>query len=85
MNVTLHIDRLILDGVSIPHAQRPLLQAAIEAELGRLITTNGIAPNWLAGGAVPTVPAGNIQLTADHHPTEMGQQIAQAVYRGLGS
>lgn len=85
MNINLSIERLILDGIAIPHAQRPLLQAAVEAELGRLLTENGLSAELMVGGAMPHVPAGSIHLTPDANPIQMGQQIAQAVYRGIGS
>ena len=85
MNINVHIERLILDGLSIPHRQRPLLQAAVEAELAHLLAADGLASGLLAGGAVPRVPAGAIQLTgASDDPTHLGQQIAQAVYGGIG-
>lgn len=83
MNINVHVEQLILDGISILHAQRPLLQTTVEEELGRLLVANGLAPEFLAGGAVPSVNAGSIQLTLDSNPTQMGQQIAQAVYRGI--
>lgn len=84
-NIELHIDRLILDGIFLSHAQRPLLQAAVEAELGRLLTEGGVGAEWQQGGAVPSVPAAAIQLSPDGNPTQWGHQIAQSVYRGLGS
>ncbi len=84
MNINVHIERLILDGVSVPPSQRPLLQAALEAELGRLLAANGLGPEFLTGRAVPNVSADSIQLTPDIHPTQMGQKIAQAVYQGIG-
>lgn len=85
MNINVNIERLILDSVSIPHAQRPLLQAAVEAELGRLLATGGLGAEFLSGGAVPKIKAGSMEITPDGNYTQMGQQIAQAVYRGIGS
>ena len=82
MNINVKIERLVLDGISVPHGQRPLLQAA-EEELARLLAADGLAPGLLAGNAVPYVPAGGIQLTGESDPTHLGQQIAQTVYRGL--
>jgi hypothetical protein len=38
MNISVHIERLVLDGLFVSHGQRPLLQAAVEAELTRLLT-----------------------------------------------
>jgi len=84
MNINVHIERLVLDGISISANQRPLLQAAIESELTRLLATNGLAPHLLSGGAMPHAPAGSMQLAADSKPTHLGQQIAQAVYGGIG-
>ena len=84
-NIHLHIDRLILDGVSLPHAQRPLLQAAVEAELGRLLAEGGLGSEWRSGGAVPRISTPAIQLSPEGNPTQWGHQIAHAVYRGIGS
>lgn len=84
MNINVNIERLILEGVSVPVSQRPLLQAAVEAELARLLTADGLASSWKKGGAVPSLNAGVIQLNSDINPTQLGQQIAQSVYRGMG-
>ncbi|RCJ29424.1 hypothetical protein A6770_22090 [Nostoc minutum NIES-26] len=84
MNINLHIERLILDGVNISPSQRTLLQAAVEAELTRLLA-QGLAPGLLQGDTIPSVTTGNVQITTSSNPTVMGQQIAQAVYRGIGS
>lgn len=84
MNINVHIERLILEGLPMAHNQRLLLQTAVEAELARLLAADGLASALLSGGAVPHVPAGSIQLTSEGDPTVLGQQIAQAVYRGIG-
>ena len=84
MNINVHIERLVLDGVSIPHSQRPILQAAVEAELARLLTANGLAHSWQMSGAVPNVPAEGIQLAGEGDPGHLGRQIAQSVYGGIG-
>ena len=85
MNINVHIERLVLDGVSISPSQRPLVKAAVEAELGRLLADGGLAPDLVVGGAVPRVPGGTIELTSKSNPSQLGQQIAQAVYGGIGS
>lgn len=84
MNISLHIDRLILDGVSLSPAQRPILQAAMQAELGRLLTEGGLGATWQSGGVVPSVTAPQIQLSPEGTPTQWGHQIAHSVYRGIG-
>lgn len=84
MNITIHIERLILDGVDISHADRPALQAAIESELARLLADGAAADGFRAGGAVPVLRAPAIDLVRGSTPARMGEQIAGAVHGGLG-
>jgi hypothetical protein len=84
MNISIQIERLILDGVPLAHSQRRLLQAAVEAELARLVAEGGLAPTLLAGGATPHVLGGALQLTSDGDPSRLGAEIARAVYGGIG-
>lgn len=83
MNITLHIERLILDGVDIAPGQRHLVQAAVEAELTRLLTAGGLSPALTGGGALYRVCANTIQLTSGAGPADLGRQIAGAVYGGI--
>jgi hypothetical protein len=78
VNVNLHIERLALEGIDLDPAQRPLLQAAVEAELSRLIAEGGVGA-LAAGGAVPSVKAEGFQMGGDGNPSELGRQIAGAV------
>jgi hypothetical protein len=82
MNVTLHIERLVLDGLDVRPGDRPRLQAAVEAELARLLGEGGIAPGLAEGGAVPALRGGTVQ--AGGGGSQLGTQIAQAVYGGIG-
>jgi hypothetical protein len=84
MNIRIHIDRLILDGLPITHSQGPMVRAAVEAELTRLFTENGLAANLQAGVAVPSMSATAIQLASGSNPSQLGTQIAQSVYGGIG-
>lgn len=84
MNINLHIERLVLDGLPVEHHQGPLVKAAVEAELSRLLTADGLANSLMSGGAMPSAPAPGIQLTSNRNPTQLGQQIARAVYGGIG-
>ena len=43
-NITIYIERLILDGLPITHGQHPLLQAAIEAELDAVLPAQVRSP-----------------------------------------
>jgi hypothetical protein len=84
MNINLHIERLILDGLSVTRSQALLVQEAIEAQLAHLLATNRLSSELMAGGVPPSVRAGGIHV-ANSSPTHLGQQIGQAVYDGIGN
>jgi hypothetical protein len=84
MNVKLHIERLVLEGLDIAPGQRRLLRAAVETELTRLLAEGGLAPQLSSGVALPSLRAGAIQLTNETGATHLGAQIAGAVYGGIG-
>jgi hypothetical protein len=84
MNIMLHIDRLILDGVPLEAGGKARLQAAVESELGRLLTEGGLNPGLLSGRALPSISVDAIQLARQPSPKQLGGQIAQAVYNGIG-
>ena len=83
MNVNLHIERLILDGVSVESRHRSKLQASIETELGRLLA-QGDFPRDRSGGAVRSLRANAIQLTSQSDPIRLGRQIAGSIYASIG-
>lgn len=84
MNINLHIERLILDGLPLEARDGAILRAAVEVELARLLTENNVAANWQTGGATPSVRADAIQLTAESSPTQIGRQIAGSIYGSTG-
>ena len=81
MNINVHIERLILDGLSATSAQGPAVGAAVEAELARLLVNQGLPR--VSAGAVPFLSGGPIQLASDSKPVPLGHQIAQAIYSSL--
>lgn len=82
MNINIDIEKLILEGVPISPSQGRLLQAAVETELARLLANEGLPNNLLSGGVAPS---NAIQQKPGTNPTQMGQQIAQRIYRGMKS
>ncbi|MBX3057993.1 MAG: hypothetical protein KF770_16120 [Anaerolineae bacterium] len=84
MDVNLHIERLVLDGITLSARERAVLGTAVSDELTRLINEGGLPANLPASGIVPSIPAGAIQLDNDNNPARLGQQIAQAVFGGNG-
>lgn len=83
MNINLHIEQLVLDGISVESHQRPVLKAALEKELGSLLTHNGTLPGLQSSGAFNTVRANSINVGEKNGPSDLGQQIARSVYGGL--
>ena len=81
MDIHVNIDRLVLEGITVSPGERPLLQAAVESELARLLSEGGLG--WQTGIALPQVPAEPIQLKSENNPTGLSEQIAQAVYGGM--
>jgi hypothetical protein len=84
MRINIHIERLVLDGLAIPPGEQGLLQETVAAELSHMLAANGLAPRLLSGGALARVRGGDIQLTGDGDPAQLGEKVAQAVYGGIG-
>jgi hypothetical protein len=84
MNINLHIERLVLDGLPIEARHAALVRAAVEAELSHLLTSGGVAASLQSGGVLPRVQADALQLNANSSATQIGQQIAQSIYGGIG-
>jgi hypothetical protein len=83
VNINLHIDHIVLEGLDVSWRERPLLQTAVETELARLLGENGLSSGLLAGGAMSVLPGGSVQLSEQPDPIALGQQIARAVYGGI--
>lgn len=81
MTIHLQIDRLILEDINLSPRQRRQLQAAVEAELSRLLAERGLPASMQNGGKFPALPA--LTVTSSTTPTQMGQQIAQGIYRRM--
>jgi hypothetical protein len=83
VNINLHIDHIVLEGLDISWRERSLLQTAVETELARLIGENGLEPGLLSSGSLAAVAGGSVQLSEQPDPIALGRQIAQAVYGGV--
>jgi uncharacterized protein involved in copper resistance len=81
MNINVFIERLILDGLPIDRTQGPLIHAAVETELRRLLAECGM--DHSSGGAVPHLSANAIQMTHASGPAHLGHQIARAIHGTL--
>jgi hypothetical protein len=84
-DIVLHIERLVLEGIPLGARDAGLLHAAVERELARLLSSGAVAPALLEGGAMPRLAAPSIALQPGIAAGVLGQRIAGAVYRGMGT
>ena len=84
MNIRLHIEELVLDGLPLSQHQGALVQAAMKQELCRLLGSGQLG-SWLASaGAMPELQGGSIRAASAASPTRLGVQIAGGLYTGIG-
>jgi hypothetical protein len=84
MNINLHIERLVLEGLPVEARHSALVREAIEAELSHLLSNGGVSSGLQSGGVLHRVQADALQLNADSNATQIGQQIAQSIYGSIG-
>jgi hypothetical protein len=80
MNIELHIDRLILEGIDLEFADRGLLETAVTAELTRLLQANGLRGGAGNGRSLASLTANPISLPENQSANNVGQEIGRAVY-----
>ena len=80
--LTLHIDRLVIDGLALTHADGLRLQRAMEQELAQLWQARdaGATPAGHAAPALRAPSAGG----ASASPAQLGRQVAHSVFDSLG-
>ncbi|NEZ66199.1 hypothetical protein D0962_26125 [Leptolyngbyaceae cyanobacterium CCMR0082] len=81
-SLNLHIDRLTLHGFSA--LDRDLIGAALQAELARLFTEQGMPRALEQGRSMNQLNGGSFEMATDIPPRVMGTRIAQSIYQGLG-
>jgi hypothetical protein len=85
MNIRVHIERLVLDGLDVSASEGEQVQAGAQSELARLLETGGLAPELMAGTNLAAVPAGNLGVGREQNGRLLGRQIAHSVYEGIGT
>jgi hypothetical protein len=81
--LTLHIDRLVLDGVALTPAQGLRMQRSMEQELARLWHAREQRDGAVAYSAAELrAPAISVAGTAS--PTQLGRDVARSVFSALG-
>ena len=85
MKVCVHIDRLVLDGLPVGLGQASAIEAGLVRELHALLKAGGLSPDLARGTALAALPAADFRRAGGEAPSQMGRQIAGALYAGLGA
>jgi hypothetical protein len=80
-SVELHIKKLVLDGFE--PASRYLIGEAVERELTRLFTDQGVPVALGQGGEMSRLGGGAFELEPGSKAETIGIQLAQTIYRGF--
>ena len=83
MNIDLYIDELVLHGFS-PGDRYPVGDA-VQQELTRLFTEQGLPPSLSQGGEVAGLDGGAFQSVQGAKPNAIGVQVARAVHGSFGN
>jgi hypothetical protein len=81
MNLSLHIERLVLHGLPLSSADSVLLQAAVEAELALLLGKPLTLP--ATPGAEARLTGTAISLRPETPVPELGKRIANSIFASL--
>jgi len=82
--ITVDIKHLILDGFSMTRFEQRRLQVAMQAELEQLLAADHRAARLLQNGTLLRAPAASFEYRPGQDAEQLGRQIAQAVYKGIG-
>jgi hypothetical protein len=83
MSISLHIERLILEGLPVASNSGPQLQAAVEAELTRLLASD-MTLSAKSSSRV-RVLGNHLQIQSENNATELGTKIGQTLFTTLDS
>ena len=81
-NIELHIEELILHGFAA--GDRYAIGEALERELVQLFKEQGVPPSLVQSGEISRLDAGAFEMKPGSKTEMIGQQMARAVYKGLG-
>ena len=80
-NIEINIEELKLYGFS--HVDRFRIGQALQIELTRLITENGISQSLSRGGEIAHLGGGSFNVNPNSKPHAIGAQVAKSVYSRL--
>lgn len=85
MKVRLHIERLVVDGVSLERVAAPQLEAAVVAELHALIERDASSWGEAHGAMLARAPAPALRLPQHPDAAQLGRGIARALHGALAN
>jgi hypothetical protein len=85
MNIKLHIERLIVEGLPLEWRERQALHGAVEQQLIHLLTARGIPEGLQSASNVAALVAPVLNGGGDTAPQSLGTQIGNSLYAGLAS
>ncbi|MCF6260634.1 MAG: hypothetical protein L3J98_10835 [Gammaproteobacteria bacterium] len=83
MNINLHIERLILDGIPVNKENKPKINAAVKSELSHLLSNSKTSTGLPSNRSIHSIHGGNISVKPNQNPTILGHKIASAIYQGV--
>jgi hypothetical protein len=83
MSIRLHVESLILDGLSLGPAERRHLERALVAELTHSLEGADSVHALGKLGVLPRLSAPGISIDAKDNGNSIGAQIAQSIYGAL--
>jgi hypothetical protein len=84
MKITVHIERMILDGAAFEGMDRASIGATLETELVRLIGERGLAPSLTRAMALPKLAAPEMRLAPRTGAKDAAAAIARSLHSALG-
>lgn len=82
MNVELHIEEIVLHGFPPDYLHR--VGDAVEHELSRLITEEGVPSSLSRGGDIPRLDAGAFEVEKEDLGADaVGARVARSLYEGM--
>ncbi len=83
MTITVHVERLLLDGLPLTSRDGILVQAGIVSELERLLRDGDLLEAWNRGAAMPRLEAPGISVAAGDRAADIAASVANAVRGAL--
>ncbi len=80
--VVVHIDRLVVDGLSLAPGQRLGVREAVESEMARLVSTSGL--DGLKSSSLAKVATSPMSLPGSPSGPQVGTRVAGALHGFLG-